>query len=115
MTEPVVDQQAKAVDMQGRPVTLKTIAVEQVGLLMRESRKLQRDEVTTKDAINALGRIDRILSSLVVFDEDRDYVDGLLEEGKITYKEIVELVMSLYGQEPEKPKVIRRGRPPKRG
>ena len=113
MTEPEVD--AKAIDIMGRPVTLKKISVGQMALVMRESRRMQRDDVTGKDAMAALERVDRILRGLIAFDEDKDYVDGLIEDGSLDLPKLVEYVMDIFtAGEPEKPKVTRRGRPPKR-
>ena len=108
--------ESKAVDINGRPVTLKKINEGQIALLLRESRKLERGEATGKDGLAALERIDRIMRSLVVFTEDQDYLDTQMEDGKLGMKQLVQYAMSVYtdGVEPEKPKVVRRGRPTKR-
>lgn len=113
MTEVAID--AKAIDIQGRPITLKKITVGQMALVMRESRRMQRDDVTGKEAMAALERVDTIVASLIVFDEDKEYVDELMAAGTLDITEMVQHVMAIYteGSAEEKPKV-RRGRPPKR-
>lgn len=114
MTEPVVVE-SKAVPIKGQQITLKKLTDGQIALLLRESRRMVRDDVTAAQGMEALGRIDRILHSVIVFDEDKETVDGLIESGELTLKELTQEVLNLFTSEnAEKPKVIRRGRPPKR-
>ncbi len=110
MTEVSID--AEAIDIQGRPVTLKKITVGQMALVLRESKRMQRDDVTGKEAMAALERVDMIVASLIVFDEDKEYVGELLANGTLDLTDMVRMVMDIYtkGSE-EKPKVARRGRP----
>lgn len=113
MTEVAID--AEAIDIKGRPVTLKKITVGQMALVLRESKRMQRDDVTGKEAMAALERVDLIIASLIVFDEDREYVENLLANGTLDLTDMVRLVMDIYTKDAEeKPKVARRGRPPKR-
>lgn len=114
MTEPVVVE-SKAVPIKGQQITLKKLTDGQIALLLRESRRMQRDDVTGAQGLAAMERVDRILHSVIVFDEDKATVDGLIETGELTLKELTQAVMNLFtSDEAEKPKVIRRGRPPKR-
>lgn len=113
MTEPVVVE-SKAVPIKGQQITLKKLTDGQITLLLRESRRMQRDDVTGAQGMEALERVDRILHSVIVFDEDKKTVDDLLETGELTLKELTREVMNLFASdEAEKPKVVRRGRPPK--
>jgi len=82
----------------------------QNALLGREARVLQRDEVEGNRKIVGAARMFDILESMVVQEDDQEYLTNLIAVGDVTLTDIMGFI-SAFKPEDEKPKV-RRGRPP---
>jgi hypothetical protein len=80
---------------------------------MRHSRILQKADVSNEVKLDSVDRIFKILKTMVVQQEDRDYLIDKEEAGEISLRDLMAFINAFKGEdkEPEKPKV-RRGRPP---
>jgi hypothetical protein len=80
--------------------------------MAREAKQLTRDDVEGARKLDAGARMFDILESMVVQQEDRDFILGEIVAGKVELKDLLGF-LSAFNPEDEKPKV-RRGRPPVR-
>jgi len=110
MTTPDPGKETRIVDFRGRQLVLRQLNGAQVALMAREARILQRDGDGARK-IDGVARMFNILESMVVQDEDREFLEDLIESGEVDLTELAEFIKA-FKPEDEKPKV-RRGRPPR--
>jgi len=110
MTEPDPGRDTRIVDIKGRQVVIRMLEGAQLALLARESRVLQQDHADNARKVTGAARMFDILESMVVQDEDQEYVSDLIATGKVELKELTAFI-SAFKDEDQKPRV-RRGRPP---
>jgi hypothetical protein len=110
MTEPDTGKETRLVDVKGRTIVVRLITDAQFALMAQLSRLLQRDGVDNKRKVAGAGRMFDILESMVVQEEDRDYVTDLIATGDLVLTDLTGFI-SAFKDEEAKPKV-RRGRPP---
>lgn len=114
MTEPVTDngRPTRLVPVNGRQIVVRQLIDTQMVHLLRHSRILQKDDVAVKDKLDSVERIFAILETMIVQQDDRDYMVKLEETGEVELKDLMAFISAFQDEEPEKPKA-RRGRPPK--
>lgn len=110
MTTPDPGNETRLVDIKGRTVVVKAMNDAQIALMARESRLLQRDSVEGSRKLTGVARMFDILESMVVQEEDQEYMTDLITSGDLTLNDLLGFVTA-FKSEDEKPKV-RRGRPP---
>lgn len=114
MTEPVTEngRPTRIVPVKGRSIVVRQLMDTQMVHLLRHSRILQKDDVAVKEKLDSVERIFTILETMIVQQEDRDYMVEMEEAGEIELKDLMAFITAFQGDEPEKPRA-RRGRPPK--
>lgn len=109
MTTPV---ETRTVPLRDRTITIKMIGDAQLALLAREARLLTRDGIPGERKVSGAARMFDIMESMVVSEEDREYVEDLIATGGLDLREFLGFIEAFKEEAPpEKPKV-RRGRPP---
>lgn len=109
MTEP---EETRKVPVNGRDILVRQITDAQAGMMLRDSRRLQREDVANEEKVKATARMFNILESVVIGEADRDYLEDEIVAGKLELKDLLDFIRS-FKDEQQKP-VVRRGRPPKR-
>lgn len=110
MTTPDPGRETRLVDVKGRQVVIRMLMDAQLALMARESRVLQREDAPNARKVAGAARMFDMLESMVVQEEDREYVADLIATGELELKDLTSFITS-FKPEDEKPKV-RRGRPP---
>jgi hypothetical protein len=103
-------RETRLVEVRDRQVVVRMPEEAQLMLLARESRLLQREGVDSARKVAGAARLFDVLESMVVQDEDREWLSDLIAAGEVDLKELTGF-MAAFKPEDEKPKV-RRGRPP---
>jgi len=113
MTEPVTEAgpQTLPVPIKGRDILVRQLTDSQMIHMLRHSKILQADGVDRATKLESAERLFRILHTVVVQQEDKDYLDEQEESGQVELKDLMPFVTA-FSAEPEKPKA-RRGRPPR--
>jgi hypothetical protein len=113
MTEPVTDtgRETRLIPIGDRMLVVRQLTDTQMVHLLRHSKILQADGVDRATKMDSVERIFRILHTVVVQQEDKDYLDEQEESGQVELKDLMPFVTA-FSAEPEKPKA-RRGRPPR--
>lgn len=98
--------------MQGRSIVIRQLIDAQMMLLNRGARLLQRADLDKDSKLATVDRMFTILESVVVQPEDREFLEDLMAEGKLSLRDMLSFISAFdEDQEEEKPRV-RRGRPP---
>lgn len=98
------------VDVRGRTITIKKLVDTQMMLLAREAKILQRDDIGNDRKLDGIDRMFRILESVVVEPDDKQYLEGLMIEGDLDLRELVSFVTTFNAAGMEKPARVRRAR-----
>ena len=110
MTGPDPGRETQIVDIKGRQVVIRMLSDAQIALLSREAKILQGNAEGDRK-FTGVTRMFNILESMVVQEEDKDYLNNLIISGDIELKDLTDFIAA-FKPEDEKPKV-RRGRPPR--
>ena len=102
-------KETRIVDVKGRNVVVRQLTDAQYLLLARESRLAIREGDDSPRRVAAIGRLFDILESVVVQQEDKDYLLDLTVAGDLELKDLMSFVTVFSEEEAAKPKV-RRGR-----
>jgi hypothetical protein len=116
MTTPVdPGRETQIVLVRDRNVVIRQLIDTQRMLIARWAVMLQRDDVTGAQKLDLLNKMFNTLESVVVQQEDRDYLEELMAEGELDLRELISFITAFdkKADEPAKPKV-RRGRAPTR-
>ena len=98
----------------GRTVKVRLITDMQFLLLSRDADKIRQDGISNSDRLRIAGRMMDVMESMVVTQEDRDYLMDLTVRGELHVQDMMDFLTAFRDEEAaEKPKV-RRGRPPGR-
>lgn len=110
MTNPDEGRETRIVQVRERTIVVRRLVDTQIMLLAREAKVLQRDDVGMDRKLNGIDRMFRILESVIVQSEDREFLEELMINGDLDLTELMSFV-SVFGEEAAqaKPKV-RRGR-----
>lgn len=112
MTNPDTPPETRDVDVRGRPVTIKQFTDAQVFLLSREARLASRSGTEGPRKVDAVARVFDILESVLVNEEDREYLMDLTVKGELELKDFLAFIRD--GEEQEQKPAVRRGRAAKR-
>lgn len=110
-------RKTQLVSVAGRQIVIRQATDAQGPLLIRELNLLRNERTDTNRKIIAMARIYDILESLIVQDEDREFLMDLNVKGELGLATMMGF-LSAFVDDEEAPKtgpVVRRGRPPKRG
>lgn len=99
------------VDIRGRMITVKELTDAQMLLMAREARLAQQPDTESDRRLTSIARIFDILESVVINDEDREYLMDITVKGQLTLGDMLTFASPEAETEAEKPKV-RRGRAP---
>ncbi len=108
MTDSSVD--TRTIPISGRDITVHKLSDAQFVLMAREAKQVQRDSTDPERRVVAAARLFDILESMLVIEDERDFVLDEIIAGKIELNDLLAGIRA-FGDEPAKPKV-RRGRPP---
>jgi BioD-like phosphotransacetylase family protein len=114
MTEPTPGgpgRETRSVDVRGRTITIQKLVDAQMLLMAREAKILQRDDVGGERKMTATAHMFDMLETMVVTEEDREYLLQLIIDGNLELKELMGFISVFTEDDEAKPKV-RRGRPP---
>lgn len=113
MTEPVTNE--RTVPIKGRDVAVRRLTDAQMTHLLRHAKILQKEDISKEVKVESLERVFVILHTVVLRQEDQDYLTEQEELGKVELDDLKAFITAFQdqGTEEEKPKA-RRGRPPKR-
>lgn len=108
MTNPDPGKETRLVDIGGRNIVVRELVDAQLMLLGREARLAMNQATDNERRLVAVSRIFDMLESVIVQDEDREYILDLTVKGKMTLGAMLGFI-SAFQDEEEKPRV-RRGR-----
>ncbi|HSJ75012.1 MAG TPA: hypothetical protein VK899_02335 [Gemmatimonadales bacterium] len=112
MTSPDTEE-TRDVDIKGRDITVLELIDAQLLLLAREDRLAQKPDTDGARRLAAVGRIFDLLESVVVKEEDREYLLDLVVKRNLTLGDLTGFISAFQSDEDEQPKArVRRGRPP---
>lgn len=72
--------------------------------------QLPVDKVTSERRMKSLDRSYRIVRSMIVNDDDKEWVEDSITDGTVSLKEIVNSIKNMYDEEKPKAATVRRGR-----
>jgi hypothetical protein len=108
-------QEVRTVTIAGRDIAVTKIGETQAVLIGREGILLQKPGLTFDRLSAGMNRILGSLESLIVKDEDREWITDQMFAGTVELSDLLEIVKAFKDDgdaAPVKP-VVRRGRPPK--
>jgi hypothetical protein len=112
MTQPDPGKDTRLVEVKGRQIVVRQLQEMQVILMAREARLVMKPDLDNGRRLAAVGRIFDILESVVVQDEDREYLMDLTVAGNLEVGDLTSFISAFKDDAPVKPQV-RRGRPRK--
>ena len=111
MTNPDPGRETRVVPVHGRSIVIRQLIDAQMMLLNRGARILQRDDVDGAHKLATVDRMFTILESVVVQPDDKEFLEGLMAEGKIKLKDLMDFISAFNEDQPEEKPKVRRGRP----
>lgn len=110
------EEVTKMVLIGGREVLCRFLTEAQFMQLAYEAQVLEAKQTPNERKIKTLSRIFRVMRSVVVEDDDRDYVEDLMADGTINMNTILAVIKELNDSTVKKaPAKVRRGVPARRG
>jgi hypothetical protein len=118
MTDPTPTEETRTVTVKGRDLQVRKLADAQGPLLARELLTIRKESVDGFRRAMAAGRVFDILESVVVSEDDREYLMELNLRGDLRLLDMMEC-LSVWADETQPaskgPVVVRRGRPRRTG
>lgn len=113
MTTPEVPEETETVPVHGRDIEVQQLNDAQLLLLSREAREARKESVESERRVTAIGRIFDLFESVMVKEEDKEYIIELIIARKLKLADLTPFITAFSGdeEEEEKPRV-RRGRAP---
>jgi hypothetical protein len=108
MTNPDPGKETRIVDVRGRNIVVRELVDAQLLLLGREARLAMNPATDQNRRLICVGRIFDILESVIVQEEDRDYILDLTVKGTLSLADMLGFI-SAFQEDEQKPRV-RRGR-----
>jgi hypothetical protein len=114
-TPPVVDpgRETRLVEVHGRQICIRKFTDAQGPLLARELDLARKDSTSGERKIQAVARIFDILESMVVQQEDRDFLLDVNVKGELALADLFGFLSAFSDDAPTTGPVVRRGRPRK--
>jgi hypothetical protein len=111
MTSPDPGRETRIVPVQGRNIVIRQLIDAQMMLLNRGARLLQRDDVDKASKLATVDRMFTILESVVVQPEDKEFLEDLMAEGKLSLSDLMSFISAFNEDQPDEKPKVRRGRP----
>lgn len=109
-------QEVRTVTIAGRDIDVTKVGEIQAVLIAREGILLQKPGLTFDRLAAGINRVLTSIESLIVKDEDREWVKDQMFTGVVELSDLLEIIKAFKDDgataAPTKP-VVRRGRPPK--
>jgi len=106
-------EKTRSVDVKGRSVEVQQLLDAQLLLLSREARLASRETTEGDRRVVAVGRIFDLLESVMVSDEDKEYLIDLIVARNLELGDLRGFITAFSDEdEPEEKPKVRRGRPP---
>ena len=102
------DKDTRIVPVKGHNVVVRQLNDAQLLLLGREARLAAREDTEQARRLAAVGRIFDLLESVVVQEEDKEYLMDLTVKGDLELKDMMDFITAF--SEPEAKPRVRRGR-----
>jgi len=106
------DKGTRDVPVKGRDITVKQLNDAQLLLLGREARLASKESTDGARRLDAVGRVFDLLESVVIGQDDRDYLMDITVKGDLKLKDLMGFITAFSDEEEDqeqKPR-IRRGR-----
>lgn len=82
----------------GRDMSVKTLTDAQFMTLTHEATLMQNPNVPTDRKLKSMDRAFRVLKSVVVEEDDMEYIQDEMAEGRITLKSLATALLSVHAQ-----------------
>jgi hypothetical protein len=106
------EDEVRSVTIKGRAIDVMRPHDAQLVLIAREGQMLEKDGIIPARKWTALSRVMNTLESLVVKDEDKEYLIDLTVDRQLHLEDMLPIVKAFSGK--AQALKVRRGRPPKR-
>ena len=110
MTGPDPGKETRIIELKGRQLVIKSLNDAQIALMAREAKILQGNAEGDRK-FTGVTRMFNLLESMVVQEEDKEYLNDLIVSGDVELKDLTDFIAA-FKPEDEKP-TVRRGRPPR--
>lgn len=107
------DRETRLVDVHGRMIVIRQLTDAQGPLLARELGIARKPNAPTERKVVAVGRCFDLLESMVVQEEDREYLLDLNLKGTLTLGDLMGFVSAFGEPAADAPRAVRRGRTPR--
>jgi hypothetical protein len=106
-------EKTRPVDIKGRAVEVQQLLDAQLLLLSREARLASKESTEGNRRVVAVGRIFDLLESVMVNEEDKEYLIELIVKRNLELDDLRGFITAFSDDdEPEEKPRVRRGRPP---
>jgi hypothetical protein len=105
--------ETRLVPVKGRTIVVKKLTEGQMLLMSRDAGRLEDDKLDVSTKLRVAGGILDMFESVIVQQEDRDYVLDLTRKGEVDLPDFLEFLTAFKQEEPQPKVVARRGRPRK--
>lgn len=99
--------------VRGRSMQVRPLNELQIMLIAREARILTKDGVSGEKKLDAVATMLDVLETMIISDEDKEFVRELTIKGDISLSDIMGLVPQMFNVDTEEKPRVRRGRPRK--
>src|SRR5262245_17326281 len=112
---PDEEQIVVPMDVNGRDVLFRSLSSVQYMQLQHEGFLLEKDTTDMNRKRKSLDRVFRTMRSAIVNDDDKEYIEDLIADGKISLRELVRKILQVYKSTKDEPTpAVRRARTPRR-
>jgi hypothetical protein len=111
MTDTATD--TRLIEVKGRTIVVRQLKDAQLLLMSRDAAILGKEDVPGGEKLQAAGWILDTFESVIVQQEDKDYILGLIRKGDVELMDLLGFVSAFSEPEVAPKPVVRRGRPPR--
>lgn len=109
-----MERPQKAIKVGDREILFQGLTQSQYMQLVHEVTLFRNDNTSMDRKLKGLDRLFRVLMSLLVNPEDRDYIEDQIADGEINVMFLVKALREIYDKQADTQKKVRRGSPAKR-
>lgn len=111
---PQMERPQKPLMVGDREILFQGLSESQYMQLVHEVTLFRKEETDINRKLKGLDRLYRVLLSLVVNENDRDYVEDAIADGGMDVMFLVKSLREIYDKQAVPEKKVRRGRPAQR-
>ena len=102
--------ETRPVDVRGREILVKQLNDAQLMLLLREAKLVQKEGVEAGRRLTAIGRLFDILESVVISEDDREYLTDLTVAGDLALSDLLGFINAFATEVEQSKPTVRRAR-----